>query len=304
MLPVNSEYQQELYLNPNIPQERKYHTWDGCWMILINFAIMAGGIAITIALPVADMVWGLAIGIPMFIVSFIFWFGFFSLDPNTCGVVTFCGSYKGTVKESGLFWINPFAGVTKVSLKANNLNGQMIKVNDKSGSPIEIALVVVWRVKETSKALFGVENYFDFVRIQSEAALRNLAYSYNYDKLEEHEICLREGHEQITKHLIEQLNTKFEKSGICVDDAKVTHLAYAPEIAGAMLRKQQAQATIAAREKIIQGAVSIVESALETLKNRNICEFTPESKTKLVSNLLVMLSSESHVQPVLNTGSS
>jgi regulator of protease activity HflC (stomatin/prohibitin superfamily) len=298
-----SDLEQNLRSDQNIPTEKQYNAYNGFIILPFNLLLMLGGIGLCVGLSFNNYLWGLAIGITMIVSSFICMYGLCTLDPNTCGVVMLFGSYQGTIKKTGLLWRNPFTTLTKVSLKANNLNGHTIKVNDKSGSPIEIALVVVWRVKDTAKALFGVENYFEYVNVQSEAALRNLAYSYNYDKLEEHDICLREGHEQITKHLIEQLNTKFEQSGIHVDDAKVTHLAYAPEIAGAMLRKQQAQATISAREKIIQGSVSIVEHALDSLKKKNICEFTPESKAKLVSNLLVMLSSESHVQPVLNTGS-
>jgi hypothetical protein len=297
------DFEQNLIDQQITLKEIVYKAYNGASMAIAIVLLLIGGIAITIALPVMGQTWAIGLGIPMVIVAFILLSGFFSLDPNTSAVVMMCGSYRGTVTDTGLLWVNPFTSITKVSLRAQTLNGATIKVNDKSGSPIEIALVVVWRVKDIAKALFSVENYFSYVQVQSEAALRNLAYSYNYDKLEEHEICLREGHEQITKHLIEQLNIKFEKSGIHVDDAKVTHLAYSSEIAGAMLKKQQAQATIAAREKIIQGSISIVEHALLEIKKKDICEFTPESKTKLVSNLLVMLSSESHVQPVLNTGS-
>jgi regulator of protease activity HflC (stomatin/prohibitin superfamily) len=188
-------------------------------------------------------------------------------------------------------------------LKSTNLNGEKLKVNDKSGSPIEIAIIIVWKVKDTAKALFGVEDYNYYVRVQSEAAVRNLAYSYNYNKKVDNEVSLRDGHDQISIHLIHQLNIRFAKAGIEVEEAKVTHLAYAPEIASSMLRSQQAEATIAAREKIIQGAVGIVHQTINTLQENNICELTQDQKAKLVTNLLTILCSDTHVQPVLNTGS-
>ena len=305
---INNE---NLYVNNNNSehQEIEYSSWNGCGMLLVVFIIMFSGLAIAIALPINSYSYqdnniaiGLGIGIPLFIGSFFMFGGFVSLSPNEAGVVTLCGEYKGTIKTAGLLWINPFTSVTKVSLKANNLNGEKLKVNDKSGSPIEIAVVVVWKVQDTAKALFGVENYQNYVTVQSEAALRNLAYSYNYDKLDDNEVCLRGGHEEITRHLITQLNEKFFKAGIVVEEAKVTHLAYAPEIASSMLKRQQAEATIAARQKIIQGAVGIVHSTVNTLADNNICDLNQEQKAKLVSNLLLVLCSDSNVQPVISAG--
>jgi len=212
------------------------------------------------------------------------------------------GSYAGTMKESGFWWTNPFMLKRKVSLRARNLEGARLKVNDKQGNPIEIAVVVVWRVEDTAQACFDVENYEDYVRVQSESAVRHLANSYAYDHGEANETTLRSGFEEVSQALRMELLERLAKAGVHVDEARLTHLAYAPEIAQAMLRRQQAEAVIAARKMIVHGAVSMVQMALQELVDKNIVTFDEERKAAMVSNLLVVLCGESEVHPVINAG--
>lgn len=230
--------------------------------------------------------------------------GLIIVNPNDSKVLTLFGKYVGTVKQDGFFWVNPFTVKRKISLKAYNLNGQQLKVNDKLGNPIEIAAVIVWQVKDTAKAVFSVENYVQYVNIQSEAAVRHLANSFAYDNLEDEsaELTLRGGAEQVSHLLEEELNERLDRAGIQVLEARISHLAYAPEIANAMLQRQQASAIIAARKQIVEGAVGMVEMALSRLSEKNIIEFDEERKAAMVSNLLVVLCGDRAVSPVVNTG--
>lgn len=230
--------------------------------------------------------------------------GIIIVNPTESKVLTLFGKYVGTVKQDGFFWVNPFAIKKKVSLKAYNVNGQQLKVNDKAGNPIEIAAVIVWQVMDTAKALFDVENYIQYVNIQSESAVRHLANSFPYDNYEDEEarITLRDGADEVSKMLENELNQRLERAGIIVIEARISHLAYAPEIASAMLQRQQASAIIAARRLIVEGAVGIVEMALKRLSINNVVDLDEERKAAMVSNLLVVLCGERNVTPVVNTG--
>jgi len=231
--------------------------------------------------------------------------GFIIVNPNESSVVVFFGKYVGTVKDNGFFYVNPFTKRNKVSLRARNLNGQQLKVNDKLGNPIEIAAVIVWEVKDTFKASFEVVDYTNYVNIQSEAAVRHLAGACPYDNLEDKtaEITLRGHADEVHRLLIDELNERLGHAGIRVLDARISHLAYAQEIAGAMLQRQQATAVVAARQMIVEGAVGMVEMALAKLSERNIVHLDDERKAAMVSNLLVVLCGEKNVSPIVNTGS-
>lgn len=242
-----------------------------------------------------------------FFVSFIFIVkGILIVNPNHSRVLTFFGKYIGTVKENGLMWVNPLYKTVNLSLRAHNHNGQQLKVNDKLGNPIEIAAVIVWRVSDTYKASFEVDNYLQYVHIQSEAAVRHLAVSYPYDRMEDEnselDITLRDGGDKVNEMLENELNERLAPAGIIVLEARISHLAYAPEIAGAMLQRQQATAIVAARTKIVEGAVGMVELALDRLSQKEIVVLDEERKAAMVSNLLVVLCGESKVTPVVNTG--
>ncbi len=282
-------------------QEKTYSTYDGCCMIWINLILFLISITLMIVPPIFEFFYSFILGGPLMILTFINWSGFLTIQPNEAVVLVFYGTYKGTVKESGFHWVNPLNTKTYISLRSKNLNGETLKVNDKIGNPIQIAAVVVWKVNNTAKALFEVENYEYYVRVQYEAALRNLAYSYAYDKVNDHEISLRSGHDEVTKHLMREMHIRLNKAGIDVEDARITTLSYASEIAGVMLKRQQAEAVISAREKIVQGAVSIVGHAINSLYENKIVELNNEEKAKLVSNMLVVLCSETNVTPTINT---
>ena len=232
--------------------------------------------------------------------------GFFMLQPNEAAVITRFGAYLGTDRSTGLRWTLPWNGRRRVSVRARNHNVDTLKVNDKRGNPIEIGAVVVWRVQDTAQATFDVEDFEQFVRVQSESALRHVASRYNYDTGEEegdsHELTLRAGAETVMEALREELQVRVKLAGVGIEEAKLTHLAYAPEIAGAMLRRQQAEAVIAARSKIVTGAVSMVEMALKHLSEHNVVELDDERRAQMVSNLMVVLCSERDTQPVVNAG--
>jgi regulator of protease activity HflC (stomatin/prohibitin superfamily) len=230
--------------------------------------------------------------------------GHFTLQPNSAKVLILFGAYHGTVRNSGFHWANPFYSKvgTKISLRTRNFNSEKLKVNDKRGNPIEIAAVVVWRVEETAQAMFDVENFESYVNIQSESAIRHLASSYAYDHGEENELTLRGGADEVAQALRGELQERLAKAGVQVDEARISHLAYAPEIAQAMLQRQQATAIIAARTRIVEGAVSMVEMALEHLSSRQIVHLDEERKAAMVSNLLVVLCAEQPTQPIVNTG--
>lgn len=233
----------------------------------------------------------------------IFWAGFFLVQPNEAKVLQLFGSYVGTVREPGLKWANPFFAKTSVSTRIRNFESSKLKVNDNRGSPIEIAAVVVWKVFDTAEALFEVDDYEEFVHIQSESALRNLSTSYPYEPHEGEGTALRSHPAEIAQALREEIQDRLETAGVTVVEARISHLAYAPEIASAMLRRQQASAIIAARRQLVMGAVGMVEMALDELKRGNIVELDEERKAAMVSNLLVVLCGEESAKPIVNAGS-
>ena len=268
--------------------------------------------------------WLLGGCILLLLVSIIMWCGLIMLEPNEAKVTTWFGKYSGTFSRTGYFWINPFYSTKKVSLRARNLDAEPIKVNDKTGNPVMIGLVLVWKLKDTYKALFEVDSQTmaanpssvgsdtkglmkaleQFVRVQSDAALRQVAGQYAYDNEEnESEITLRDGSDDVNKELEERIDERLALAGIEVIEARINYLAYAPEIAAVMLRRQQASAIISAREKIVEGAVSMVKMALDKLKSEGVVDLDEERKAAMVSNLLVVLCGEDNAQPVVNTSS-
>lgn len=228
--------------------------------------------------------------------------GFFTLQPNVSAVLILFGRYKGTVRNSGFHWANPLLLKKKVSLRAHNLNGEKLKVNDIRGNPIEIALVVVWSVVDTARAVFDVEDFQDYVTVQSEAALRHLAMSYPYDTFEGDTLSLRGSVDEVSTGLQKEVQERVSRAGVRIEEARISHLAYAQEIAGAMLQRQQAEAIVAARQKIVEGAVGMVEMALAKLEEHKTIELDEERKAAMISNLLVVLCGQGHAQPVVNTG--
>lgn len=234
--------------------------------------------------------------------------GMYTLQPNEAAILQLFGAYRGTTRRTGLRATNPFYSRKKISLRARNLNGERLKVNDKRGNPIEIAAVVVWRVDDTAKAFFDVDSYETYVKLQAEAAVRHLASSFAYDEADRTnasdatEPTLLASASAVTRVLMAELTARFEKAGVIVEEARITHLAYAPEIAQVMLRRQQAEAIISARQKIVHGAVSMVQMALNELSERQVVELDDERRAAMVSNLLTVLCAESEVQPVVNTG--
>jgi regulator of protease activity HflC (stomatin/prohibitin superfamily) len=322
-------------------RERQVKVFNGWVMLPVIILLLLGGIAVfiySIAAGVKEWhhpywVW-FVVGILMEILGVIMSVGFFTLQPNEARVLILFGAYRGTVRESGFHWGNPFYsngqrqpgprnpveeeavvhGIrvnvkkfpphtrNKISLRARTLNGEKLKVNDKRGNPIEIAAIVIWRVEDTAQAAFDVDDYEKYVETQSESALRHLASCYAYDHGEDNELTLRSGVEEVSQALRKELQERLAKAGVVVEEARLTHLAYAPEIAQVMLRRQQAEAVIAARQKIVHGAVSMVEMALKEMTEKNVVQLDDERKAAMVSNLMVVLCSESGVHPVVNTG--
>ncbi len=237
--------------------------------------------------------------------SVLVFMGLYMLQPNEAAILTLFGQYRGTDRSEGLRWVNPLYARRRISLRARNLNAPTLKVNDRRGNPVEISAAVVWRVADTARAVFEVDRYEDYVKVQADAALRHLASLYNYDEGEDpdvNEVTLRGSLDVVADALKQELQARFEPAGVQVLDAKLTHLAYAPEIAQVMLRRQQAEAIIAARKKIVHGAVSMVEAALKGLSERAIVELDDERKAAMVSNLLVVLCSDKDTQPIVNAG--
>jgi len=251
---------------------------------------------------IAMLVLGLGLAIPTTIVLLC---GFFLVNPNMSRVLVLFGKYRGTVRTDGFFWTNPFTIKHKVSLKAHNISSEQVKVNDLAGNPIEVGAVVVWQVRDTAQAKFDVEDYFQYVDVQIETAVRELAKSHPYDDSDEdeHIVSLRTDTDQVTEELGEELQVRLQRAGIEVIDARISHLAYAPEIASVMLQRQQADAIIAARKKIVEGAVGMVEDALTLLSEKEVVELDTERRATLVGNLLVVLCGGAAPTPVLNTGS-
>lgn len=275
---------------------------SGWFALFLNILLFLGAIASVWMAIRGGGPWLLVPAMLLLIAAILMAAGFFALQPNESAVLVLFGAYKGTVRTSGFYFTNPFYRKIRVSLRAHNLNGEKLKVNDKRGNPIEIAAVVVWRVRDTAQACFDVESYVDYVRIQSESAVRHIASSYVYDDPDHGEITLRGGGDEVSAALARELQDRLSKTGVEVEDARLTHLAYAPEIAQAMLRRQQAEAVIAARQKIVLGAVSMVETALRELSEKGVVNLDEERKASMVSNLLVVLCGESEVHPVVNTG--
>lgn len=242
------------------------------------------------------------IEIPFFVLTIIFSAGLFIVQPNEARALVLFGKYIGSVREDGFWWANPFAIKKHVSLRIRNFNSDQIKVNDLHGNPIEIGAVVVWRVVDSARALFDVDNYEQFVAIQSETAIRGLASEYPYDAQDEERASLRGNPQDIAENLKKELQTRLEVAGVEVTESRISHLAYASEIAQVMLRRQQAQAIIAARRKIVEGAVGMVEDALRLLSENKIVELDEDKKATMVNNLMVALVSDNDVQPVINTG--
>ncbi len=324
--------------SPN--KEREVTVGSGWTMLPLNLLLLLGSPVLLIWSIVAGSarqghpygIW-FTLALILLVVGFFMLFGFFTLQPNEARVLVLFGEYKGTVRQSGFHWGNPFysngssaaaqmaaAAATaaksgekaaappkrnsrnKISLRARNLNGERLKVNDKRGNPIEIGAVVVWRVEDTAEAMFDVDDYEHYVTVQSESAVRHLASQYAYDHGEDNETTLRSGVDEVSQALTHELQDRLSKAGVVVEEARLTHLAYAPEIAQSMLRRQQAEAVIAARQKIVHGAVSMVEMALKELAEKNVLELDNERKAAMVSNLMVVLCGESEVHPVVNTG--
>ena len=301
---------------------------------LNGFAMLFSNLALTIA-SIGLIVWGISetmliaivAGILLLVLTFFLWPGFIMLEPNEAMVMLFFGKYKGTFKETGYFWVNPFLSTKKLSMRARNLNAEPIKVNDKIGNPVLIGLVLVWKLKDSYKAMFEIDSqtmaanstggttigtsvasrmnaFEDFVKVQSDAALRQVAGLYAYDDTDNdsNELTLRSGGDEVNDQLVQKLNERLAIAGMEVVEARINYLAYAPEIAAVMLRRQQAGAIITAREKIVEGAVSMVKMALDKLSAEEIVELDEEKKAAMVSNLLVVLCADESAQPVVNTG--
>jgi regulator of protease activity HflC (stomatin/prohibitin superfamily) len=281
--------------------EKSYGTANGIGMLLLLI-----GMAVAIALGLFAMrqafIWpAIALTVAIAFVSG----GFYMLQPNEAGVISLFGDYLGTDRSPGLRWTLPWNGRKRLSVRARNHNVDMLKVNDKRGNPVEIAAVVVWRVEDTAQALFDVEDFEHFVKVQSESALRHVTTRYDYDEGADHdpkEVTLRGGADIVATALREELQARVQQAGVKAEEVKLTHLAYAPEIAGAMLRRQQAEAVITARAMIVRGAVGMVEMALKQLSEHNVVELDDERRAAMVSNLMVVLCSERDTQPIVNTG--
>ena len=285
--------------------EKTIHAKSGWLMLVLDIALLAGGVTLLIQGSQNEVPWKIVSGTVGILGCVLVSIGFMAIEPNSSRVLNLFGKYSGTVKDSGFFWANPFFTKKNISLRANNMDTEPIKVNDKHGNPIMIGAVVVWRVKDTFKAAFGVDNYHSFVETQSEAAIRKMAGSFAYDNFEHEteEITLRSNASEVNELLEQEVSERLAIAGIEVIETRLSHLAYATEIAGAMLQRQQATAIIAARSKIVEGAVGMVEMALEALAKNNVVQLDEERKAAMVSNLMVVLCSERSATPVLNTGS-
>jgi hypothetical protein len=283
-------------------REKPVSAFSG-WLFLAFVIILFGlGLFLLVFGAMTEEVPLLVFGILIVITPTLMLGGFFTLQPNEAKVLTLFGAYHGTVRQNGFLWTNPLYRQLKISLRARNLNGDKLKVNDKRGNPVEIAVVIVWRISDTAQAVFDVDSYESFIRIQSESCVRHVASSYLYDDGEPNELTLRGGGTEVAAALKNELQERLARAGIGIEEARLTHLAYAPEIAQAMLRRQQAEAVIAARQKIVFGAVGMVEMALRELSDKGVVKLDEERKAAMVSNLLVVLCGESQAQPVLNAG--
>ena len=282
-------------------------TANGFLALVVGLALIVGGGLVLANALMGGIRWGqFVLAIAILIAGILTLAGLYTLQPNEAAIIQLFGAYRGTSRVPGLRATNPFYTRKKISLRARNLNGDRLKVNDKRGNPIEIAAVVVWHVDDTAKAAFDVDDYENFVKVQSEAAVRHLASSFAYDAEESpdaaREPTLLESADVVARALVQELQERLEQAGVVVEEARLMHLAYAPEIAQVMLRRQQAEAIIAARQKIVHGAVSMVQMALAELSAKHVVELDDERKAAMVSNLMTVLCAESEVQPVINTG--
>lgn len=285
-------------------QERPAQTLGGGFILLLCLLLflIAGNGLLALIQGTEPGWWGVLTQGGAMLIGIFLLGGIYTLQPNESAVITLFSNYKGTDRHAGLRWVPFWYGKKKISVRARNITSPTLKVNDKSGSPIEIGAVVVWRVADTARALFDVDNYADFINIQIETALREIASHFAYDSHEGDEASLRGNGEEVGHLLRQRLQERIELAGLSIVEAKLSHLAYAPEIAGAMLRRQQAEAVLAARAKIVHGAVSMVESALQQLSERGIVLLDDERRAAMVSNLLVVLCGDRDAQPVVNTG--
>jgi len=284
-------------------REVEYRPMQGWLMLIIQILVLAVSIYgfVTAVRPPADA-WMVIVWVLVWAVNLLMWAGFFIVNPNEAKVLQIFGKYVGTAKTPGLRWANPFYSKRRISQRIRNFETARLKVNDSEGNPIEIAAVVVWKVVETAEACFEVDDYNNYVHVQSEAALRNLATSYPYDTHIDHVTSLRGNTAAVAAHLKTEIQDRLAKAGVETIEARISHLAYAPEIAAAMLQRQQAGAIIAARTRIVEGAVGMVEMALERLNAKAIVHLDEDRKAAMVSNLLVVLCGERAAQPVVNTG--
>ena len=283
-------------------KETPYKAFPGIPALLVFLAAFAVAAAQFISGIRQESIPPTVTGVVLGVLLVFLMIGFFAVQPNHAKALTLFGKYKGTVRTEGLWWVNPLVAKKEVSLRVRNFETAKLKVNDNDSNPIEIGAVVVWQVVDSAEALFEVDNYEDYVRVQSESAVRTLATQYPYDAHAPGVVSLSHNASDISKKLADEVQDRLQKAGIHVLEARITHLAYAPEIAGAMLRRQQATAIIAAREKIVEGAVSMVDMALRMIDQEQIVKLDEERKASMVSNLLVVLCSDQPMQPVVNTG--
>jgi hypothetical protein len=282
--------------------EKEVSGFSGWFMLVALTVVLAGALWQLIETIQGGPLWMAGVWLFVMIIAGISYAGLTVVNPNESKVVQLAGVYKGTIKRQGFWWVNPLTTRRKLSLRVRNFESGRLKVNDHDGNPIEIAAVVVWRIVETFEALFNVNDYENFLHVQSESAVRVLATSYPYDAHQDGQLSLRQSVGEISDRLRHEIQERLSKAGIDIIEARISHLAYAPEIAGAMLRRQQAGAVIAARQKIVEGAVGMVEMALEEISRKNVVKLDEERKATMVSNLLVVLCSERGVEPVVNTG--
>jgi SPFH domain / Band 7 family len=283
-------------------REVERRTWSGLGTLLLLIGLEAVAIWQLVVAARADQLVPLVAWMIVIVVVSIAFAGLFTVNPNEGRVLQLFGRYVGTSRTEGLRWANPFFTKKRVSLRVRNFESARLKVNDRDGNPIEIAAVIVWRVVDTAESLFEVDDYVNYMKVQSEAAVRNLASSYTYDTHQDQDISLRGSTAEVADHLKREIQERLTKAGIDVVEARISHLAYAPEIAAAMLQRQQAGAIIAARQRIVEGAVGMVEMALEMLSHRAIVNLDDERRAAMVSNLLVVLCGERAAQPIVNTG--
>ena len=283
-------------------RERAYNGMPGLPVLLVLLLALAAFVWMLLMNAIAESAPEIIFAAVMIAMTIFLAVGFFMVNPNEGKVLQLFGAYKGTAKVQGLRWANPFFSKKKVSLRVRNFESSHLKVNDIDGNPIEIAAVVVWKVVETAEAVFEVDDYEHYVKVQSEAALRNLATSYAYDAHDDQHISLRGHTGAVADHLKREIQDRLTKAGVEVLEARISHLAYAPEIAAAMLQRQQAGAIIAARQRIVEGAVGMVEMALDMLSKKSIVQLDEERKAAMVSNLLVVLCGDRNTQPVINAG--